>query len=203
MPRDPRVDAYIEAQADFARPILTHLRELVHAACPDCDEAIKWGMPAFLHGGKQLAGMAAFKAHATFGLWRGAELVDAEPGQANAMGQFGRLASIADLPPPDELDRLIKQALALAEAGGKPVRSKTVKESVEPPADLLEAPERKPCRLRDLRSVPARLPSRICRLGRRGEAPGNPRQADRPGRRVDGGKARAQLEVRTMLRMRP
>jgi uncharacterized protein YdeI (YjbR/CyaY-like superfamily) len=139
MPRDPRVDAYIEAQADFARPILTHLRELVHAACPDCDEAIKWGMPAFLYRGKQLAGMAAFKAHATFGFWRGSELVDAKPGQANAMGQFGRLASIADLPPPDELERLIKQAMTLVEASGKPIRKKTAKELIEPPSDLLEA----------------------------------------------------------------
>jgi uncharacterized protein YdeI (YjbR/CyaY-like superfamily) len=139
MPRDARVDAYIEAQADFARPILTDLREAVHAACPECEEAIKWGMPAFLYRGKQLAGMAAFKAHATFGFWRGSELVESKPGQANAMGQFGRLASVNDLPPPDELDRLIKQAMALAESGTKPVRNKTVKQQLDPPPDLLEA----------------------------------------------------------------
>ncbi|HEX8442849.1 MAG TPA: YdeI/OmpD-associated family protein [Allosphingosinicella sp.] len=139
MPRDARVDAYIEAQADFARPILTHLREAVHAACPECVEAIKWSMPAFLHRGKQLAGMAAFKAHATFGLWRGSELVESKPGQANAMGQFGRLTSLDDLPPPPELEALIKQAMALADAGAKPVRNKNVKEPLDPPPDLLDA----------------------------------------------------------------
>jgi uncharacterized protein YdeI (YjbR/CyaY-like superfamily) len=139
MPRDARVDAYIEGQADFARPILTQLREMVHAACPDCEEAIKWGMPAFLYRGKQLAGMAAFKRHATFGFWRGSELVDEKPGQANAMGQFGRLTSVADLPAPDELDGLIREAMALVVEGGKPVRAKTVRQAIEPPSDLLEA----------------------------------------------------------------
>jgi len=133
------VDQYIERQAPFARPILTHLREAIHAACPEASEAIKWGMPAFLYKGKQLAGMAAFKGHATFGFWRGSELVPARPGQESAMGQFGRLTSIADLPPADELERLIRQAMALTDSGTKPVRTKTVKQAAEPPPDLLEA----------------------------------------------------------------
>ena len=34
MSRDERIDAYIARQADFARPILEHLRAAVHAACP-------------------------------------------------------------------------------------------------------------------------------------------------------------------------
>ncbi len=139
MARDDRIDAYIAAQSDFARPILSHLREAVHAACPNCEEAIKWGMPAFLYRGKQLAGMAAFKAHATFGFWRGSELVAGRQGQEKAMGQFGRLTSVADLPPPQELDALIKQAMALAETGAKPVRAKAAKAPLEPPADLLHA----------------------------------------------------------------
>ncbi len=139
MPRDPRIDDYIERQAPFAKAILTHLREAIHAACPDVEEAIKWGMPAFLHHGKQLAGMAAFKAHATFGFRRGSELVPARPDQANAMGQFGRLTSIEDLPPPAELDALIRQAVALSDAGTKPVRAKAAKPDLEPPADLLAA----------------------------------------------------------------
>jgi uncharacterized protein YdeI (YjbR/CyaY-like superfamily) len=139
MPKDPRVDAYIERQPDFARPILSHLREVVHAACPGCEEAIKWGMPAFIYRGKQLAGMAAFKAHATFGLRHGSELVESKPDQAGAMGQFGRLTEIADLPPLQELDRLVEQAMALIESGARPVRTKTAKDAIEPPPDLLAA----------------------------------------------------------------
>ena len=139
MPRDPRIDAYIARQAAFAQPILSHLREAVHAACPEAEETIKWSMPAFTYKGRQLAGMAAFKAHATFGLWRGAELVEAKPGQANAMGQFGRLTSVADLPPPEELAALIRKAMALNDAGTKPVRTKSTKPELEPPADLLAA----------------------------------------------------------------
>jgi uncharacterized protein YdeI (YjbR/CyaY-like superfamily) len=139
MPRDSRIDEYIDRQAEFAKPILRHLREAIHAACPECEEGIKWSMPAFLYKGKQLAGMAAFKEHATFGFWRGSELVDARPGQASAMGQFGRLTKVEDLPHPEELDALIREAMALAESGTKPVRNKTVKDALEPPQDLLSA----------------------------------------------------------------
>ena len=95
--RDDRVDAYIERKAEFARPILTHLRDRVHAACPEVEEAIKWSSPAFLYKGQILCSMAAFKGHAAFGFWRGAE-VTGTPEERSAMGQFGRIATIADLP---------------------------------------------------------------------------------------------------------
>ena len=67
MPTDPRIDAYIERAAPFARPILVHVRALVHQACPGVEETIKWGMPTFMHAGGILCGMAAFKQHASFG----------------------------------------------------------------------------------------------------------------------------------------
>jgi hypothetical protein len=70
-PTTARVDAYIARQADFARPILEHLRRVVHAACPEVEETMKWSMPHFTYKGQMLAGMAAFKAHATFGLLAG------------------------------------------------------------------------------------------------------------------------------------
>ena len=66
---DPRVDAYLEKAAGFARPILRHLRKLVHEACPEAEETLKWGMPTFTYRGKILCGMAAFKQHCTFGFW--------------------------------------------------------------------------------------------------------------------------------------
>ena len=111
--RDPRIDAYIAKQADFARPILEHLREVVHAAVPGVEETIKWGSPHFAYHGL-LAGMAAFKAHATFGLWRGREVVPGG-GEDGAMGQFGRLASVRDLPSKKALVALLKAAAKLNE----------------------------------------------------------------------------------------
>ncbi|MEA3002239.1 MAG: hypothetical protein QOH81_1027 [Sphingomonadales bacterium] len=135
MPRDPRVDAYIARQAGFARPILDHLRAAIHAACPETVETLKWGMPSFLHKGKILAGMAAFKAHATFGFWRSGEILGETGGERDAMGQFGRLTSIADLPPPDALDGLIRKAMAVIDSGPAPVKAK------KPPKPELPAPD--------------------------------------------------------------
>ena len=83
MKHDPRIDAYIQRQAEFAKPILNHLREAVHAACPEAEEAIKWGMPHFMYKAQMLSAMAAFKAHATFGFWRGSLVVgdERQPGR--------------------------------------------------------------------------------------------------------------------------
>jgi uncharacterized protein YdeI (YjbR/CyaY-like superfamily) len=139
MNRDPRVDAYIDRQAEFAKPILTHLREAVHSACPEAGEAIKWGMPTFMYKGEILAHMAAFKAHASFGFWRGSLVVGEENEQQSAMGQFGRLTSIEDLPDDRVLAELIRKAVALADAGVKPLRNKTTKAPLEAPDDLAAA----------------------------------------------------------------
>lgn len=124
MSADPRIDSYIARQADFARPILEHLRSAVHAACPEAEETLKWSMPHFLYKGRMLAGMAAFKAHATFGFWRAKEVLGETGAERDAMGQFGRLTSIADLPPDDVLQALIREAMALTDAGERPARPK-------------------------------------------------------------------------------
>lgn len=121
MKLDPRIDAYIAKQAEFARPILEHLRMVIHAASPEIEEAIKWGMPHFLYKGKQLAGMAAFKAHATLNFWKGT-LVTSELARDGGMGQFGRLTSIADLPDDSTLATLVRKAMDLTDQGVKRVR---------------------------------------------------------------------------------
>ena len=139
MKTDPRIDAYIDRQADFARPILRHLREVVHAACPDCEETLKWSSPSFMYKGKILAGFAAFKAHATFGYWSGSQVIAADPGQASAMGQFGRLTSLDDLPSRATLEDLTRKAMKLVDEGVKPVRNKTVKAPFTVPQDLRAA----------------------------------------------------------------
>jgi hypothetical protein len=109
--RDKRVDAYIAKSADFAQPILRELREVVHEGCPEVEEAIKWGMPFFMYKG-MLCSMASFKEHCAFGFWKGGATVldkaDTKPG--DAMGQFGRITSIKDLPPRRTLLKYVAEA---------------------------------------------------------------------------------------------
>lgn len=139
--RDPRVDAYIAKAAPFARPILEHLRALVHATCPDVDETIKWGMPFFVVGGASLCHMAAFKQHAAFGFWRHVEVMGGER-PAEGMGSFGKLATLDDLPPKRTLATLLKRAAALNASGTKPPRAaakKTPAPLPEMPADFAAA----------------------------------------------------------------
>ena len=140
--KDPRVDAYIANSADFAKPILTHIREVVHSACPDVEETIKWSMPAFMHNGI-MCGMAAFKAHAALNLWKGSLILGAD-GERASMGQFGRITKLSDLPSKKVLTAYIRQAAALNDAGtarprtpksnGAPKRVPTA-----PPADFAAA----------------------------------------------------------------
>lgn len=132
MSRDPRIDAYIAKAAPFAQPILNHVRERVHAAAPEAEETLKWSMPGFTIGGKILIGMAAFKQHAALNFWRGQELKGAEASR-DAMGQFGKLTSVDDLPSDTELDALIRQAAELAKAAPAP---RKVKHEPKPPAEL-------------------------------------------------------------------
>ena len=144
MKTDPRIDAYIDDKAaDFAKPILRHLRAMVHEACPDCEETLKWSMPSFLYKGKILAGMASFKAHATFGFWNDTMLQEDEKNRS-AMGQFGRLTSVDDLPPRDALIELTRRSMALIDSGAKVERQRTPKAELSVPQDLQAAIEGSP-----------------------------------------------------------
>ena len=140
MKRDPRIDAYIARQAAFARPILEHLRAAVHAAYPDVEEAIRFGMPAFLHQGKMLCSMAAFKAHAGFRLWKGALMTATEGIERKATGQLRRITSLADLPDEASLKAMVGKAVALTEQGVRAVRpGRRPKAPPNIPADLRSA----------------------------------------------------------------
>jgi uncharacterized protein YdeI (YjbR/CyaY-like superfamily) len=123
--RDDRVDAYIAKSADFARPILTHLRDIVHAACPDVEETMKWSFPHFMYKGI-LCSMAAFKEHCSFGLWKSSLIVEkAGDDVEKGMGQFGRITALSDLPSKKVLSDYIKEGMKLNDAGIKsPTRSK-------------------------------------------------------------------------------
>jgi uncharacterized protein YdeI (YjbR/CyaY-like superfamily) len=119
---DPRIDAYIAKSAEFARPVLEHLRERVHAACPEVEEGIKWGMPFFSYKAAPMCMMAAFKQHCSFGFWLSKEVTGGS--EEDGMGQFGKLASLKDLPPDKQLATFLKKAMALNEAGVKKARPK-------------------------------------------------------------------------------
>lgn len=138
--RDPRIDVYIERSAEFAKPILRHLREVVHSACPDVEETVKWSSPTFMHHG-MLCGMSAFKHHCAFGFWKGALVVDTGDEAQQAMGQFGRITSIRDLPSKRVLARLVRKACRLNEEGAKVSRplQRRAGVTLEPPPDLATA----------------------------------------------------------------
>ncbi|QRP65034.1 YdeI/OmpD-associated family protein [Rhodanobacter sp. FDAARGOS 1247] len=119
---DPRIDAYFAKSAEFARPILEHLRERVHTACPEVEEGIKWGMPFFSYKAAPMCMMAAFKQHCSFGFWLSKEVTGGS--DEDGMGQFGKLASLKDLPTDRQLATFLKKAMALNEAGVKKSRPK-------------------------------------------------------------------------------
>ncbi|SEM40988.1 Uncharacterized conserved protein YdeI, YjbR/CyaY-like superfamily, DUF1801 family [Pseudoxanthomonas sp. GM95] len=114
---EPRIDAYIEQAAPFAQPILREIRQRLHASCGELEEAIKWGMPAFLYRGKILCVTAAFKAHATLAFWRRDEGVAKPEKVGEAMGEFGKLTQVKDLPGKREFAAKVKEAMARIEAG--------------------------------------------------------------------------------------
>ena len=139
--RDPRVDAYIKEAAPFARPILSHLRTVVHAACPEVEEAIKWRMPMFMHRGN-LCFMAAFTEHAGFGFWKGSKVVGGRDDKTGtAMGQFGRLTKVGQLPSRRVLTAYVRKAALLNESGGKaaPQPARKPKPAPRAPAELSAA----------------------------------------------------------------
>jgi uncharacterized protein YdeI (YjbR/CyaY-like superfamily) len=146
--KDQRVDGYIAKSADFAKPILTHLRKLIHDTCPTVEETIKWSFPHFEYKGptdrspRVLCSMASFKQHCAFGFWyaeRGPMSGNSQAGEA--MGQYGRITSLADLPKEKELVKQIKEAIKLHDAGVKPrtVARTTEKKELEIPDYFLAA----------------------------------------------------------------
>jgi hypothetical protein len=138
--RDPRVDQYIARSPEFARPILAHLREVVHGACPEVEETIKWSVPHFDYKGP-FCQMAAFKQHCGFGFWKGALVVGEGAASDGAAGQFGRIAALADLPPDDVLAGYVREAKRLNDEGVKaPARAKPAeKKELAVPDDLAAA----------------------------------------------------------------
>lgn len=183
--KDPRIDAYIAKSAEFAKPIVTHIRKLVHANCPEVTETLKWSMPHFEYKGGVFCGMAAFKAHATFGFWLG-ELLKIESKLDKGMGQFGRITSRADLPGDKEFASLIKAAMKLHDEGAKaPVRANAADKKTLVVPDYFIAAVKKQKGARDLRGLQSLQEEGLCRLGPRGQNRCDARQAPHAGGGVD------------------
>jgi uncharacterized protein YdeI (YjbR/CyaY-like superfamily) len=132
--KDPRVDLYISKSADFARPILIHLRELIHLACPDVEEKIKWSFASFDYKGPMCT-MAAFKHHCAFGFWKASLMKDKtltkNAESESAMGHYGKITSLKDLPSDKEIIAHIKEAMMINERGIKLPSKKVTKEKKE------------------------------------------------------------------------
>lgn len=143
---DKRIDMYIARSAAFAQPILLHLRELIHRAVPDVVETMKWSFPHFDHRGT-MCSMAAFKEHCAFGFWK-ASLMSDPKGilrrmEKTAMGHFGRITNLKDLPSDKVMLAYIREAAKLNEDGVKTVRKRRVgKKRLDVPGYFMQALKR-------------------------------------------------------------
>lgn len=119
--KDPRIDAYIDKAKDFAKPILIHIRELVHKAVPEAEETMKWSMPHFDYLGEMMCSMASFKEHVAMNFWKGAIMNDPDKilDTKEAMGHFGKIKNLKDLPSDKLLIKYIKEAARLNKEGIK------------------------------------------------------------------------------------
>ena len=132
--KDPRVDAYIAKSQPFAKPILEHLRNLVHKACPEVEETIKWSFPHFDYKG-MMCSMAAFKQHCAFSFWKASLMKDKKlveiAKSESAMGHLGRITSLKNLPADKVLLSYIKEAKKLNDDDVKLPAKKASKEKKE------------------------------------------------------------------------
>jgi uncharacterized protein YdeI (YjbR/CyaY-like superfamily) len=141
--QDPRIDAYIAKAAPFAQAILQHIRKLVHKACPDITETMKWSFPHFEYKGV-VCSMAAFKQHCAFGFWKASIMKDPNKimqiKDRGAMGHFDRITTVKDLPADKIMIAYIKEAVQLNENGIKlPAKTKTTQKEIVVPADIIAA----------------------------------------------------------------
>ncbi|MDZ7646621.1 MAG: DUF1801 domain-containing protein [Cytophagales bacterium] len=142
--RDKRIDTYILKSADFAIPILTHMRDLVHVACPDVEETMKWSFPVFEHKGI-MCNMAAFKQHCTFGFWKASLMKDKmlvkNAESESSMGHLGKIMSLKDLPSDKVIISYIKEAAKLNESGAKVLKEKTCNKELSYPTVFHQSTE--------------------------------------------------------------
>jgi uncharacterized protein YdeI (YjbR/CyaY-like superfamily) len=143
--KNQEFDHYIEQSAEFAQPILTKLRQLIHSSSPKIEEQMKWSFPNFIYKKSILCSLAAHKQHCTFGFWLGSIMDDPEGilqriGQTG-MGQFGKIKTLNDLPSDDIIILYLQNAMDLIDKGVKLKKETTIadKKTLEIPDLLKEA----------------------------------------------------------------
>jgi uncharacterized protein YdeI (YjbR/CyaY-like superfamily) len=140
MTTDSRIDDYIARSADFAKPILTHLRAIVRESCPEVEETMKWSVPHFDYRGSMMCSMAAFKEHCAFGFWKASLILDVDGSNREAAGHFGRITKVSDLPSKAVIRGYIRKAMALNESGTTVKREKKAPlKAIPVPADFSAA----------------------------------------------------------------
>jgi uncharacterized protein YdeI (YjbR/CyaY-like superfamily) len=127
-----QVDGYIAKSADFAKPILEHLRKIIHDTCPEVEEVMKWGIPHFDYKGDMMCILAAYKNHCSFSLYKAELMSDPKIKESvkagQKMGYMDKIKTLSDLPAKKTLVAYIKEAMALNEKGikkEKPVKEKS------------------------------------------------------------------------------
>lgn len=129
MAADKRIDTYIEKAQEFARPILEHIRTIVHKACPEVEETMKWSFPHFDYKGEMMCAMASFKQHCALNFWKASLMKDPEKlftvAENSGMGNMGKIRSLKDLPSAKVLTAYIKEAMKLNDEGIKIKAKKT------------------------------------------------------------------------------
>ena len=140
---DSRIDAYIENAQSFAKPILIHLREIIHETCPDVEEGRKWSFPHFMYKGKILCAFTAFKQHCGFGFWLEKEMKTitelTKDAERTGMFTLGKIRSIEDLPSKVLLKTAIQEAMELTDMGVTLKKAAAEKKETEIPAYFSEA----------------------------------------------------------------
>ena len=143
--KEKSIDAYIAKSANFAKPILNHIRELVHKSCPKVEEKMKWSFPHFDYKGEMMCSMAAFKQHAIMGFWKASLMKDTillqNARAEESMGHFGKLTSLNDLPSDKKIIAYIKEAMQLTDLGKKlPTKLITTeKQALDIPEDFIKS----------------------------------------------------------------
>lgn len=136
---NPQFDEYITKSADFAKPIMEYLRQIIHETCPEVEEIIKWGNPHFDYKGDMMCILAGYKHHCSFSLYKAELMSDkkiiesVKAGQK--MGYMDKIKSLSDLPAKETLVAYIKEAMVLNENGVK--KEKTVSEKPK----VIEVPD--------------------------------------------------------------
>jgi uncharacterized protein YdhG (YjbR/CyaY superfamily) len=107
------VEEYLRAAPEPQRTTLLAVRTTLRELLPDADEALSYGMPAFLVGGKPVAGYAWAERHCSYHPHSGAVLGELADELEGYTWSKGTLRFPIDEPLPRELTaRLVEVKLA-------------------------------------------------------------------------------------------